>query len=245
MAVAYGPAAALFAASRNTGYISQGSWGLPVVFVLQALTGEDLARSIVTKVGWVLLVVIAWMLSRVLPWDGVSEDFSVQRGSRSEIRAENPEKPNREPRHTQVDTLTPVVAETDQQAVAVRTAAVLSAAWVITSPWTLPWYDLIAWARWRWLPTGRPDAHLARGVVVRRSCHGPRGRARTRADLDVVAAAGNAARSSSGASWCGSWCGGGAPDTSCRLGLSFSELGTPQGLRRPAEGGPPGWLVVT
>ncbi|SMO63247.1 hypothetical protein SAMN06266982_10949 [Propioniciclava tarda] len=168
LAVAYGLVPqALFAASRNTGYISQGSWGLPVVFVLQGLTGEELARSIVTKVGWVLLVVIAWMLSRVLPWDGVSEDFSVQRGSRSEIRAENPEKPNREPRHTQVDTLTPVVAETDQQAVAVRTAAVLSAAWVITSPWTLPWYDLIAWAPLALLAANRVDRMLIwRGVSL-------------------------------------------------------------------------------
>jgi len=116
LVVAYGLVApqALFAASRNLGYISQGSWGLPVVFVLEPVLGGEAARGVVTKLGWVLLVVIAWMLSRVLDWEPVP-------GAR-------------------------VPARDDALTIAVRTALVLCTAWVITTPWSLPWYDLIAWA---------------------------------------------------------------------------------------------------
>lgn len=37
-------------------------------------------------------------------------------------------------------------ARDDPLTIATRTALVLCAAWVITSPYSLPWYDLIAWA---------------------------------------------------------------------------------------------------
>ena len=116
LAIAYGLVApqALFAASRNLGYISQGSWGLPVVYVLEFALGGELARAVVTKIGWALLVVIAWMLSRVIDWEPVP-------GAR-------------------------VPARDDPLTIAGRTALVLCAAWVITTPWSLPWYDLIAWA---------------------------------------------------------------------------------------------------
>ncbi len=116
IAVGYGVVApkALFAAGRNTGYISQGSWGLPIVFVLEPVLGSQNARSTVLVLGWVLLVVVAWMLSRVVPWAPVP-------GAR-------------------------VPARDDPLTIATRTALVLCAAWVITSPYSLPWYDLIAWA---------------------------------------------------------------------------------------------------
>ncbi len=105
---------ALFAASRNTGYISQGSWGLPVVFVLEPVLGSENARGAVLVLGWALLVVIAWMLSRVVPWAPVP-------GAR-------------------------VPAREDPLTITTRTALVLCTAWIVTSPYSLPWYDLIAWA---------------------------------------------------------------------------------------------------
>lgn len=106
--------AALFAAARNTGYISQGSWAPPLVFLLGFVTGDAIAREIVSKLGWILMIVVAWMLARVIPWEPVP-------GSREPARS-------------------------DPLTIATRTAVVLCAAWVITSPYTLPWYDLMIWA---------------------------------------------------------------------------------------------------
>lgn len=116
LVVAYGVLApqALLAAVRNTGYVSPGSWALPLAGVVQLAIGWDSALWLVAKLGWVLLVPIAWMLSRVIGWDPVP-------GAR-------------------------LPARDDPQTIATRTALVLSAAWVITSTWSMPWYDLLAWA---------------------------------------------------------------------------------------------------
>ena len=137
LALAYGLFApqALFAASRNTGYISQGSWGPPVVYALGALVGDDVARAVVTRLGWVLLVVIGWMLSRVVPWEPVP-------GSR-------------------------VPARGDALTITVRTALVLCTAWVVTSPYSLAWYDLIAWAPLALMAANRLDKVLIwRGAAL-------------------------------------------------------------------------------
>jgi len=117
LAVAYGVLVprALFAAARNTGYISAGSWAPWLYGLLSMVLPEWMARSAVGWLGWIGMVVIAWMLSRVMPWQAVP-------GLASRTN------PRREP-------LT----------IAVRTAAILTAAWLITSPYTLSWYDLTAW----------------------------------------------------------------------------------------------------
>lgn len=117
LAVAYGVLVprALFAAARNTGYISAGSWAPPFQGLLSLLMPEWIARSIVGGIGWLGMIAIAWMLSRVLPWQPVPGGDPLA-------------NPRREP-------LT----------IAVRTAAVLTAAWLITSPYTLGWYDLTTW----------------------------------------------------------------------------------------------------
>ena len=141
LALGYGLLApeALFAASRNTGYISQGSWGPPVVFALGFLMPDLLARSIVTKLGWVLMVVVAWMLSCVL-----------DRGSVPGASA----RPGR-------------VNGDDPLTIATRTALVLCAAWVISSPYSLAWYDLIAWAPLALLAPSRLDKILiVRGAAL-------------------------------------------------------------------------------
>lgn len=105
---------ALFAASRNTGYISGGSWAPWAYGVFSWVMPDDLARSLTGILGSVGLFVIGWMLSRVLPWSPV-------------------------PGAT-------FPAERDPLTITVRTAAILCTAWLVTSPYTLSWYDLIAWA---------------------------------------------------------------------------------------------------
>ncbi len=107
---------ALFAAQRNVGYISPGNWGLWPLLGLVPLIGFWAASQVVTVLGWLGLVVVAWMLSRVLPWRLVPGD----------PQDEDPRK--------------------DPLTITVRTIVVLSAAWLITTPWSFTWYDLIVWA---------------------------------------------------------------------------------------------------
>lgn len=126
---------ALFAASRNTGYISGGSWAPWLGQVLSWIMPDNTARSAVAVVGWVGLIVIGWMLSRVLPWAPV-------------------------PGAT-------VPAREDPLTITVRTAAVLGAAWLVTSPYTLSWYDLIVWVPLALMVPNRLDwLFMLRGAAL-------------------------------------------------------------------------------
>ena len=129
LAVAYGLWApqALLAAGRNTGYISAGSWAPWLQTPLSWVVGDFPARSIIGWGGWVLMAIVAWMLSRVLPWRLVPG---------------NPD--DDEPRR-------------DPLTIAVRTAAILTAAWLVTSPYTLSWYDLTTWVPLGLLAASRLD----------------------------------------------------------------------------------------
>lgn len=117
LGVGYGLVApeALFAAGRNTGYISSGSWASWVLGWIWQPLGMGVASTLVTILGIVGFFAITWMLHQVLPWAAVAGVSPLD-----------------DPRR---DSLT----------VAVRTALVLSAAWLLTSPYTLSWYDIIAW----------------------------------------------------------------------------------------------------
>lgn len=117
LAVAYGVIVprALFAAGRNTGYISAGSWAPPVHGLLSLVLPEWIARATVGWMGWLGMIAVAWMLSRVLPWQLVPGPAA----------STNPRR--------------------DPLTIAVRTAAILTAAWLVTSPYTLSWYDLTTW----------------------------------------------------------------------------------------------------
>lgn len=126
---------ALFAASRNTGYISAGSWAPWLSSALAWVMPDAVARSITGYVGVIGLVVIGWMLSRVLPWTAVPG-------------AELP-------------------AERDPLTITVRTAVILCTAWLVTSPYTLSWYDLIAWAPLALLfPTRLDRLMVLRGAAL-------------------------------------------------------------------------------
>jgi alpha-1,6-mannosyltransferase len=106
---------AFFQALRNGGYVSVGSWANPVFRFLDLFTSGFNAKVAVGIVSYAGLLVIAWMLSRTVPWTAVP---GLARGS--------------DLRH-------------DPLTIAVRTSLVLSVAWLVTSMYTLSWYDLIAW----------------------------------------------------------------------------------------------------
>ena len=127
--------AALFAAGRNTGYISGGSWAPPLWTALAWFMPDAGARGIVGILGWVGLFVVGWMLSRLVPWEAVPG---------ATIRAQD-----------------------DPLTITVRTALVLCTAWLVTSPYTLSWYDLIAWVPLALMAPNRLDGMLTvRGAAL-------------------------------------------------------------------------------
>lgn len=106
---------ALLAARRNTGYVSGGSVSWLLTGALGRVIGQRWAGWVVSALALVAMVVIANVLAQLLPW-------------RSVPRLRRDEDPRQDP-------LTG----------AARTALVLSAAWLVTSPYTLSWYDLMVW----------------------------------------------------------------------------------------------------
>ncbi|RCK68432.1 hypothetical protein DT076_16065 [Desertihabitans brevis] len=108
---------ALLQVLRNTTYVSAGGWASPVYGLLTQVLHIPPPRStaLLNVVALVMLVVVAWMLSRVLPW-----------------RAAPGLRPGTDPM-------------SDPITVALRTALLLSVGWLVTSIYTLSWYDLIAW----------------------------------------------------------------------------------------------------
>ncbi len=118
---------ALFAAARNTSYVSAGSWTEWLHELGKLTIGDGASRRVMSTLGFIGLIVIGWMLSRVLPW----------------VTA--PGAPaGTDPRR-------------DPLTITVRTAALLTAAWLITSPYTLSWYDLITWVPLALMAANRLD----------------------------------------------------------------------------------------
>ncbi len=122
---------------RNGGYVSVGSWAHPFYrFFNLFLTPTD-AKIVVGVISYVGLIVIAWMLSRTVPWTAVP---GLPKGA--DLRK-------------------------DPLTIALRTALVLSVAWLITSMYTLSWYDLIAWVPLAVLATCKLDRlMLIRGAAL-------------------------------------------------------------------------------
>ena len=106
---------AFFQALRNGSYVSVGSWANPVFRFLDLFMTGFNAKVVVGVISYSGLFVIAWMLSRTVPWTAVP---GLARGA--DLRQ-------------------------DPLTIAVRTSLVLSVAWLVTSMYTLSWYDLIAW----------------------------------------------------------------------------------------------------
>ena len=132
MGLAYGlwVPKALLAARRNTGYIFPGGWAQQFHDLLLRFLNPVVADTITGWAGWAGMVVIAWMLSRVLPWrlaPGLAE---------------------------------PVDPRRDPLTIAARTAALLTVAWVVNAPASLSWYDVMAWAPLALVAISRLDAIL-------------------------------------------------------------------------------------
>jgi alpha-1,6-mannosyltransferase len=106
---------AFLQALRNGSYVSVGSWANPVFRFLDLFLTPMQAKVVTGVLGYAGLFVIAWMLSRVVPWTAAP---GLLKG---------------------------VDPQTDPLTIALRTSVVLSVAWLITSMYTLSWYDLIAW----------------------------------------------------------------------------------------------------
>ena len=106
---------AFFQVLRNGSYVSVGSWANPVFRFLDLFMDATAAKIVVGVIAYAGLFVIAWMLSKVVPWTAVP---GLPKGA-----------------DLKKDPLT----------IAVRTSLVLSVAWLVTSMYTLSWYDLIAW----------------------------------------------------------------------------------------------------
>ena len=106
---------AFFQALRNGSYVSVGSWANPVFRFLDLFLTPTQSKIVVGVISYAGLFVIAWMLSRVVPWTAAP----------GLLKGQDP--------------------QTDPLTIALRTSVVLSVAWLITSMYTLSWYDLIAW----------------------------------------------------------------------------------------------------
>lgn len=128
---------ALFAAMRNTSYVSVGSWAQPFYTLLTYYMSGSAATSVLSFFSLTGTVLVAAMLSRVLPWHPVA---GIPRGQ---------------------------APEQDPITIGVRTALLLSVGWLTTSLYTLSWYDLIAWAPLALVGASRLDWLFTwRGVLL-------------------------------------------------------------------------------
>jgi len=128
---------AFLQALRNGRYVSVGSWANPLYRLLDVFLTGFQAKVIVGVISYISLIVIAWMLSRVVPWTpapGLDKDADLQR---------------------------------EPLTIALRTSLVLSVAWLITSMYTLSWYDLLAWMPLAVLAASKLDKiMLIRGTAL-------------------------------------------------------------------------------
>ena len=128
---------AFLQALRNGGYVSVGSWANPLYRLLDLFMTGFHAKVIVGVICYIGLIVIAWMLSRVVPWTpapGMDKDADLRQ---------------------------------DPLTIALRTGLVLSVAWLITSMYTLSWYDLLAWMPLAVLAASKLDKiMLIRGAAL-------------------------------------------------------------------------------
>jgi hypothetical protein len=106
---------AFFQSLRNGGYVSVGSWANPIYRFLDVFTTGYHAKVIMGVISYIGLIVIGWMLSRVVPWTP-----APGLAKDADLRR-------------------------DPLTIALRTSLVLSVAWLITSMYTLSWYDLLGW----------------------------------------------------------------------------------------------------
>lgn len=100
-------------ASKNASYVASTSWAFPVKRFFAFFLDGDQLQSLLGIGQWALTVLLGVMLARVLPW----------RAAPGLPEGVDPKR--------------------DPLTVAIRSATLVSAAWLATSAYTLPWYDLM------------------------------------------------------------------------------------------------------
>lgn len=105
---------ALELAVQNAGYVAGNAWVRPLALMFDPLLGPRRDQQLLSVVGWALTITLVWMLSRLLPWTPAP---GLARG---------------------------VDPRTDPLTIACRTAVTITAGWTMTSLYSLPWYDLLA-----------------------------------------------------------------------------------------------------
>lgn len=147
---------AFFQVLRNGSYVSVGSWANPVYLFFDLFLQDWVAKIIVGVISYTGLVVIAWMLSQVVPWTSAP---GLARGA--------------DPR---LDPLT----------VALRTSLILSVAWLVTAMYTLSWYDLIAWLPLAVLAASKLDRMMLLRITLLSLSYVPGRAVEMSMPLDVV-----------------------------------------------------------
>lgn len=147
---------AFFQVLRNGSYVSVGSWANPVFLFFDLFLQDWVAKIIVGVISYTGLVVIAWMLSQVVPWTSAP---GLARGA--------------DPR---LDPLT----------VALRTSLILSVAWLVTAMYTLSWYDLIAWLPLAVLAASKLDRMMLLRITLLSLSYVPGRAVEMSMPLDVV-----------------------------------------------------------
>ena len=100
--------------------VSLGSAWRPLLAPLQHAVGDGTARDLISAFGWLVLVLLVVLLAPLL------------RARKTGACAEA------------ADAATPTEQSPGVQAA--QALALLGVAWVLAAPYTLPWYDIVAWA---------------------------------------------------------------------------------------------------
>lgn len=108
---------ALISAARNTTYVNAGAWAGPVFGLLSKSYSWNVSKIIINVIALVGWAVIAWMLHKLV-------DIRPLPGIGDHI----------------------VDPAKDPTSEAIRAAAILYASWLVTTPNSFSWYDLLAWA---------------------------------------------------------------------------------------------------
>ena len=128
---------AFFQVLRNGGYVSTGSWANLVYGLLALFMTDYHAKVVIGVISYIGFIVIVWMLSRVVPWTAAP------------------------------GLVTDADLKRDPLTIALRTSVVLSVAWLITSMYTLSWYDVLAWMPLAVLAASKLDEIMViRGAVL-------------------------------------------------------------------------------
>lgn len=118
LAICYGlwQPTALISAARNTAYVNAGAWAGPVFGLLSKSFSANVSKIIINIIALAGWAVIGWMLHRLI---------EVRPLPGIDDHVVDPMK--------------------DPTSIAIRMSVILYASWLVTTPNSFSWYDLLAW----------------------------------------------------------------------------------------------------